>query len=57
MIERILEGYGAISAISTVAILIWGWAHKSNTLRPIVATIETRQNIVLISTLSTYMAS
>ncbi len=26
MIEQILEGYGAISAISTVAILIWGWA-------------------------------
>ena len=27
MIEQILEGYGAISALSTVAILIWGWAH------------------------------
>ena len=27
MIEQIIEGYGAISAISTVAILIWGFAH------------------------------
>ena len=28
MIEQILEWYGAISAISTVAFLIWGWAHN-----------------------------
>ena len=28
MIEQILKWYGAISAISTVAFLIWGWAHN-----------------------------
>ncbi len=28
MIEQILEWYGAISAISTVAFLIKGWAHN-----------------------------
>ncbi len=28
MIEQILVGYGAISAISTVAILIWGFLHE-----------------------------
>ncbi len=27
MIEQILAWYGGISAISTVAFLIWGWAH------------------------------
>ena len=27
MIEHVLEGYGTISALSTVAFLIWGWAH------------------------------
>ena len=29
MIVHILEGYGAISALSTVAFLIWGWASGS----------------------------
>ena len=27
MTEHIFEGYGAISALSTVAFLFWGWAH------------------------------
>ncbi len=30
MIEQILGWYGAISAMSTVAFLIFGWAHGRN---------------------------